>query len=98
MQLLRRNPERRLGGGERDAEEVKKHLFFRVSEYHEPYVHTRVFSVYARIRFQRRATFEFRLSVQIRFDTQNQMEGNFPGVKQRVIRTCDVVGFQVKDR
>uniref|UniRef100_A0A8B9K6M5 protein kinase C n=1 Tax=Astyanax mexicanus TaxID=7994 RepID=A0A8B9K6M5_ASTMX len=27
--LLRRNPERRLGGGERDAEEVKKHLFFR---------------------------------------------------------------------
>ncbi|XP_053502737.1 serine/threonine-protein kinase N2 [Ictalurus furcatus] len=27
--LLRRNPERRLGGGECDAEEVKKHLFFR---------------------------------------------------------------------
>uniref|UniRef100_A0AAR2LUE7 protein kinase C n=1 Tax=Pygocentrus nattereri TaxID=42514 RepID=A0AAR2LUE7_PYGNA len=27
--LLRRNPERRLGAGERDAEEVKKHLFFR---------------------------------------------------------------------
>ncbi|TTH99979.1 Serine/threonine-protein kinase N1 [Bagarius yarrelli] len=27
--LLRRNPERRLGGGESDAEEVKKHLFFR---------------------------------------------------------------------
>ncbi|XP_062873055.1 serine/threonine-protein kinase N2 [Trichomycterus rosablanca] len=27
--LLRRNPERRLGGGEHDAEEVKKHLFFR---------------------------------------------------------------------
>lgn len=26
-----RNPERRLGGGEHDAEEVKKHLFFRVS-------------------------------------------------------------------
>lgn len=29
-QLLRRSPERRLGAGERDAEEVKKHLFFRV--------------------------------------------------------------------
>uniref|UniRef100_A0A673AJS5 protein kinase C n=1 Tax=Sphaeramia orbicularis TaxID=375764 RepID=A0A673AJS5_9TELE len=28
-QLLRRSPERRLGAGERDAEEVKKHLFFR---------------------------------------------------------------------
>ncbi|MCI4386202.1 hypothetical protein PGIGA_G00059680 [Pangasianodon gigas] len=27
--LLRRNPERRLGGGDRDAGEVKKHLFFR---------------------------------------------------------------------
>uniref|UniRef100_A0A8C1P5I6 protein kinase C n=1 Tax=Cyprinus carpio TaxID=7962 RepID=A0A8C1P5I6_CYPCA len=27
--LLRRNPERRLGAGERDAEEVKKHPFFR---------------------------------------------------------------------
>ncbi|XP_030629130.1 serine/threonine-protein kinase N2 isoform X2 [Chanos chanos] len=27
--LLRRNPERRLGAGEKDAEEVKKHLFFR---------------------------------------------------------------------
>lgn len=32
VQLLRRNPERRLGGGERDAEEVKRHLFFRVSD------------------------------------------------------------------
>uniref|UniRef100_A0A4W5NW69 Protein kinase N2 n=1 Tax=Hucho hucho TaxID=62062 RepID=A0A4W5NW69_9TELE len=29
--LLRRSPERRLGAGERDAEEVKKHLFFRVT-------------------------------------------------------------------
>uniref|UniRef100_A0A8C2ZTS8 protein kinase C n=1 Tax=Cyclopterus lumpus TaxID=8103 RepID=A0A8C2ZTS8_CYCLU len=27
--LLRRNPERRLGAGDKDAEEVKKHLFFR---------------------------------------------------------------------
>ncbi|XP_071202615.1 serine/threonine-protein kinase N2 isoform X1 [Salvelinus alpinus] len=27
--LLRRNPERRLGAGEKDAEEVKKHPFFR---------------------------------------------------------------------
>uniref|UniRef100_A0A3P8WPW2 protein kinase C n=1 Tax=Cynoglossus semilaevis TaxID=244447 RepID=A0A3P8WPW2_CYNSE len=27
--LLRRSPERRLGAGERDAEEVKKHLFFK---------------------------------------------------------------------
>ncbi|KAG7277379.1 hypothetical protein CRUP_033334 [Coryphaenoides rupestris] len=27
--LLRRSPERRLGAGERDAEEVKNHLFFR---------------------------------------------------------------------
>ncbi|XP_039591726.1 serine/threonine-protein kinase N2-like [Polypterus senegalus] len=27
--LLRRNPERRLGAGERDAEDVKKHPFFR---------------------------------------------------------------------
>lgn len=31
LQLLRRNPERRLGAGERDAEEVKRHPFFRVS-------------------------------------------------------------------
>lgn len=30
-QLLRRNPERRLGSGEKDAEEVKKQPFFRVS-------------------------------------------------------------------
>ncbi|XP_016138274.1 serine/threonine-protein kinase N2-like [Sinocyclocheilus grahami] len=29
IQLLRRNPERRLGAGERDAEEVKRHPFFR---------------------------------------------------------------------
>lgn len=29
-QLLRRNPERRLGSGEKDAEEVKKQPFFRV--------------------------------------------------------------------
>ncbi|XP_054940460.1 serine/threonine-protein kinase N2 isoform X3 [Physeter macrocephalus] len=28
--LLRRNPERRLGAGEKDAEDVKKHPFFRV--------------------------------------------------------------------
>lgn len=27
---MRRSPERRLGAGEKDAEEVKKHLFFRV--------------------------------------------------------------------
>lgn len=32
-QLLRRNPERRLGSGEKDAEEVKKQPFFRVSVY-----------------------------------------------------------------
>lgn len=31
-QLLRRNPERRLGSGEKDAEEVKKQPFFRVSK------------------------------------------------------------------
>lgn len=31
-QLLRRNPERRLGSGEKDAEEVKKQPFFRVSD------------------------------------------------------------------
>lgn len=31
VQLLRRNPERRLGSGEKDAEEVKKQPFFRVS-------------------------------------------------------------------
>ena len=29
-QLLRRNPERRLGSGEKDAEEVKKQPFFKV--------------------------------------------------------------------
>ncbi|XP_015210724.1 serine/threonine-protein kinase N2 isoform X3 [Lepisosteus oculatus] len=31
--LLRRNPERRLGAGERDAEEVKKHPFFRIVDW-----------------------------------------------------------------
>ena len=31
-QLLRRNPERRLGSGEKDAEEVKKQPFFRVRD------------------------------------------------------------------
>ena len=31
FQLLRRNPERRLGSSERDAEDVKKQAFFRVS-------------------------------------------------------------------
>lgn len=30
LQLLRRNPERRLGSGEKDAEDVKKQPFFRV--------------------------------------------------------------------
>lgn len=33
LQLLRRNPERRLGAGEQDAEEVKRHPFFRVSSF-----------------------------------------------------------------
>nr|XP_056701607.1 serine/threonine-protein kinase N2 isoform X1 [Euleptes europaea] len=31
--LLRRNPERRLGAGEKDAEDVKKHHFFRLIEW-----------------------------------------------------------------
>nr|XP_020650227.1 serine/threonine-protein kinase N2 isoform X2 [Pogona vitticeps] len=31
--LLRRNPERRLGAGEKDAEEVKKHHFFRLIDW-----------------------------------------------------------------
>ena len=31
LQLLRRNPEKRLGASERDAEDVKKQPFFRVS-------------------------------------------------------------------
>uniref|UniRef100_A0A8C4VZP6 Serine/threonine-protein kinase N2 n=1 Tax=Gopherus evgoodei TaxID=1825980 RepID=A0A8C4VZP6_9SAUR len=31
--LLRRNPERRLGAGEKDAEDVKKHHFFRVIDW-----------------------------------------------------------------
>ncbi|XP_030647332.1 serine/threonine-protein kinase N2 [Chanos chanos] len=31
--LLRRNPERRLGAGEKDAEEVKKHPFFRTVDW-----------------------------------------------------------------
>lgn len=37
-QLLRRNPERRLGAGERDAQDVKKHLFFRVSSEPSGYI------------------------------------------------------------
>lgn len=32
-QLLRRNPERRLGAGEKDAEDVKKHPFFRLIDW-----------------------------------------------------------------
>ncbi|XP_037537224.1 receptor-interacting serine/threonine-protein kinase 1 [Nematolebias whitei] len=32
-QLLRRSPERRLGAGEKDAEEVKKHPFFKYMEW-----------------------------------------------------------------
>lgn len=31
--LLRRNPERRLGAGEKDAEDVKKHHFFRLIDW-----------------------------------------------------------------
>uniref|UniRef100_G3UXH4 Serine/threonine-protein kinase N2 n=1 Tax=Mus musculus TaxID=10090 RepID=G3UXH4_MOUSE len=31
--LLRRNPERRLGAGEKDAEDVKKHPFFRLTDW-----------------------------------------------------------------
>uniref|UniRef100_A0A8D0GAR5 protein kinase C n=1 Tax=Sphenodon punctatus TaxID=8508 RepID=A0A8D0GAR5_SPHPU len=31
--LLRRNPERRLGAGEKDAEDVKKHHFFRLMDW-----------------------------------------------------------------
>ena len=31
LQLLRRNPDRRLGSSERDAEDVKKQAFFRVN-------------------------------------------------------------------
>ena len=27
--LLQRNPKNRLGGGERDAEEIKEHIFFK---------------------------------------------------------------------
>jgi serine/threonine protein kinase len=27
--LLQRNPKKRLGGGERDAEEIKEHIFFK---------------------------------------------------------------------
>ena len=30
FQLLRRNPDRRLGSSERDAEDVKRQAFFRV--------------------------------------------------------------------
>lgn len=37
-QLLRRNPERRLGSGEKDAEEVKKQPFFRVSTQERNYL------------------------------------------------------------
>ena len=33
FQLLRRNPERRLGASEKDAEDVRKQPFFRVSKY-----------------------------------------------------------------
>ncbi|OWK04549.1 hypothetical protein Celaphus_00002356, partial [Cervus elaphus hippelaphus] len=32
-ELLRRNPERRLGAGEKDAEDVKKHPFFRLIDW-----------------------------------------------------------------
>ncbi|ERE88179.1 serine/threonine-protein kinase N2 [Cricetulus griseus] len=32
-ELLRRNPERRLGAGEKDAEDVKKHPFFRLTDW-----------------------------------------------------------------
>ncbi len=31
LQLLRRNPEKRLGASERDANDIKKQPFFRVS-------------------------------------------------------------------
>jgi hypothetical protein len=31
VQLMRRNPEKRLGGGERDAYDIKRQPFFRVS-------------------------------------------------------------------
>jgi hypothetical protein len=35
FQLLRKNPERRLGSSERDAEDVKKQAFFRTIQWDE---------------------------------------------------------------
>jgi protein kinase N len=35
LQLLRKNPDRRLGSSERDAEDVKKQAFFRTIQWDE---------------------------------------------------------------
>ena len=35
--LLQRNPQKRLGGGERDAEEIKEHIFFKDVDWDKVY-------------------------------------------------------------
>lgn len=62
MQLLRKNPERRLGSSERDAEDVKKQAFFRnipwedllLRRFKPPFVPTVVSSHITRLEWRRR--------------------------------------------
>jgi protein kinase N len=61
LQLLRKNPERRLGATERDAEDVKKQAFFRNVNWEEllmrrvppPFVPTIVSSILELLSFFR---------------------------------------------
>lgn len=48
FQLLRKNPERRLGASERDAEDVKKQAFFRVIFFSS--IYTYIYYVQANIK------------------------------------------------
>jgi protein kinase N len=68
FQLLRKNPERRLGASERDAEDVKKQAFFRHVHWEDllarrlkpPFVPTIVSDLFVNLRKRMFVLFVFR--------------------------------------